>query len=139
MPAYVQRVPLNFSSRDGKMPTPTKVERLTALDSWETELMTDLMGLSQSGQELFGPGYRWALGSLEEVCVTEAGLIESYESLEAVKELLGGLEIPPPKQAFLLNAWPSRKFFVRELRNRAQCTGRTLSTMSWIRPISQYE
>ena len=76
---------------------------------------------------------------MEEVCVTEAGLIESYESLEAVKELLGGLEIPPPKQAFLLNAWPSRKFFVRELQNRAQCTGRTLSTMSWIRPISQYE
>ena len=40
--------------------------------------MADISDSARSGTELFGPGYRWALGYLAEMGLSEADFIEQY-------------------------------------------------------------
>ena len=101
--------------------------------------MADWLDEVHSGNELVGPGWQRALGALNDFGIKEADLIDLQQILDGVEELLEGLHIPPRQKAFILNAWPTRKFFIEELRQRAVATNRILSRMSWIPPISNRE
>ena len=101
--------------------------------------MADLINEVKSGDELLGPGYQWALGALHEFGITESDFVDQHQTLDGVEDLLDGLNIPFKQRAFLVNAWPARKYFVQELRKRAEESHRTLLGISWIKPISTSE
>lgn len=130
---YIHRVPIASPL------SPSREQRQEALDLWQKDLMADLINEVKSGDELLGPGYQWALGALSEFGITEADFVDQHQTLNGVEELLDGLNIPLKQRAFLVNAWPARKFFVQELRKRADESHRTLMGISWIKPISTLE
>ena len=130
---YIHRVPIASPL------SPSREQRQAALDLWQKDLMADLINEVKSGDELLGPGYQWALGALSEFGITEADFVDQHQTLDGVEELLDGLNIPLKQRAFLVNAWPARKFFVQELRKRAEESHRTLLGISWIKPISTLE
>ena len=130
---YTSNVPIQPSL------TPTKEARQAHLEIWQQALMADWLDEVHSGNELVGPGWQRALGALNDFGIKEADLIDLQQILDGVEELLEGLHIPPRQKAFILNAWPTRKFFIEELRQRAVATNRILSRMSWIPPISNRE
>ena len=130
---YIHRVPIASPL------SPSREQRQEALDLWQKDLMADLINEVKSGDELLGPGYQWALGALSEFGITEADFVDQHQTLNGVEELLDGLNIPLKQRAFLVNAWPARKFFVQELRKRADESHRTLLGISWIKPISTLE
>ena len=130
---YIKRVPI------ASPPSPSRAQRQEALDLWQKDLMADLINEVKSGDELLGPGYQWALGALHKFGIAEADLVDQHQTLPDVEDLLEGLNIPLKQRAFLVNAWPARKFFVQELRKRAEESNRTLTGISWIKPISTSE
>ena len=130
---YISKVPIISP------PSPSREQRQDALHRWQTDLMADLINEVRSGDELLGPGYQWALGALQEYGITEADIVDQQQTLDGVEDLLAGLNIPFKQRAFLINAWPARKYFVQELRKRAADSNRTLLGISWIKPISTME
>ena len=130
---YIKKVPI------ASPPLPSRAQRQEALDLWQKDLMADLINEVKSGDELLGPGYQWSLGALQQYGISEADLVDQQHTLDGVEDLLDGLNIPLKQRAFLVNAWPARKFFVQELRKRAEDSNRTLTGISWIKPISTLE
>ena len=131
--SYIKKVPISTP------PSPSREERQNALDLWQKDLMAELVNEVKSGDELLGPGYQWSLGALQQYGITEADIVDQQQSLDGVEDLLDGLNIPLKQRAFIINAWPARKFFVQELRKRAADSNRTLTGISWIKPISTLE
>ena len=127
---YIHKVPI------ASPPSPSREQRQAALNLWQKDLMVDLINEVKSGDELLGPGYQWALGALQQYGITESDIVDQQQTLDGVEDLLDGLNIPFKQRAFLINAWPARKFFVQELRKRAEESNRTLLGISWIKPIS---
>ena len=131
--SYIKKVPISTP------PSPSREERQNALDLLQKDLMAELVNEVKSGDELLGPGYQWSLGALQQYGITEADIVDQQQSLDGVEDLLDGLNIPLKQRAFIINAWPARKFFVQELRKRAADSNRTLTGISWIKPISTLE